>query len=101
MLKRFAALSIVLLTATPSIASDMPIPIPNPPVTQSTSGGQTLRQCLVQASNMRIARQGKGWTREASSKLWSKHVGQCKARSAFASPPGQGTPRGAAGGSSR
>lgn len=101
MLKQICYISIVLLTATPSIASDMPIAIPNPPVTQSTSGGQTLRQCLVQASNMRIARQDKGWSREASSRLWAKHVGQCKARSTFSPPPGQGTPQQATSGSGR
>ena len=101
MLKQICYISIVLLTATPSIASDMPIAIPRPPVTQSTSGGQTLQQCLVQASNMRVARQNNGWTREASAQLWTKHVGQCKARSAFASPPGQGTPRQATGAGSR
>ena len=100
MLKHFVTASIVLF-ATPAIASDMPIRIPNPPVTRSTNGGQTYQQCLNQISNMRVARNARGANKEQSARLWGRHVAQCKRQAAFASPSGQKTPRQTTGSATR
>ena len=100
MLQRILTASIVLLTATPSIASDMPIRIPNPPVTRSTNG-KTYQQCLNQVSSMWAARNARGANKEQSARLWVRHVAQCKRQAAFAPPRGQKTPRQTAGSATR
>lgn len=68
----------VITNSSGTRVADGYIPIPKPPISGPVQT-ETRQQCLNRVSQLRIARQRAGWSRERSAKLWVKQVNQCPA----------------------